>query len=178
MIDPASERYECCHEPVNGYPFCPEHGGDPEPAGEWRVEEIKALTQSKARAATVEVILNGLRAYAPDEVESYGRVEAEMIADYVVPFVADAVAQAVKERDMHAHTLEDMWHMTCEAHPWLEWPHDDCSGFGMPVSTSLWVLKEQTEENVRLVESIKELLTLAKMDKEEIARLRAALALY
>jgi len=21
--------------------------------------------------------------------------------------------------------------MICEAHPWLEWPHDDCSGPGM-----------------------------------------------
>ena len=24
--------------------------------------------------------------------------------------------------------------MVCEAHPWLEWPHDDCAGPGMPPS--------------------------------------------
>ncbi len=60
---------------------------------------------------------------------------------------ADAVAQAVKERE---HTLKDMVHMTCEAHPWLEWPHDDCAGPGMPVSASLSVLAQHAEEIARL----------------------------
>lgn len=43
----------------------------------------------------IEVIMRGLKAYAPDEVETYGHDEAEMIADYVEPFVAAEVQRAV-----------------------------------------------------------------------------------
>ena len=31
--------------------------------------------------------------------------------------------------------------MTCEEHPWLEWPHEDCLGPGMPVTASLAMLR-------------------------------------
>jgi hypothetical protein len=31
--------------------------------------------------------------------------------------------------------------MTCEKHPWLEWPHDDCAGPGTPLSDSLDLLR-------------------------------------
>jgi hypothetical protein len=51
------------------------------------------------RAEVIAVILRGLKAYAPDEVETYGHDEAEMIADYVVPYVATAIAQAVQEEN-------------------------------------------------------------------------------
>jgi hypothetical protein len=64
--------------------------------------------------------------------------------------LANAVAQAVKERESQVpeHTLDDMWHMTCEAHPWLEWPHESCPGPGMPVSASLRVLKERLRAQI------------------------------
>ena len=97
---------------------------------------------------------------------------------------ADAVAQAFTERDAEidrmTHTLEDMVHMTCEAHPWLEWPHEDCPGPGMPVSASLQVLKEQAEEIAALTDMLKEQekITLSwqrgvAQQAEEIARLKA-----
>jgi hypothetical protein len=31
---------------------------------------------------------------------------------------------------------------TCEAHPWLQWPHEECAGPGMPVGASLRLLQE------------------------------------
>lgn len=35
--------------------------------------------------------------------------------------------------------------MTCEKHPWLEWPHDDCAGPGIPLSDSLDLLRKVME---------------------------------
>jgi hypothetical protein len=32
--------------------------------------------------------------------------------------------------------------MVCEAHPWLEWPHDDCPGPGMPAKNALTLFAE------------------------------------
>lgn len=63
--------------------------------------------EARRRAEVIAVILRGLKAYAPDEVETYGHDEAEMIADYVVPYVADAVAQAVREKDEEIARLRD-----------------------------------------------------------------------
>lgn len=50
------------------------------------------MTPPRARAELLAAILNGLRAYAPDEVETYGHDEAEMIADHVEPYLTAAVA--------------------------------------------------------------------------------------
>ena len=36
--------------------------------------------------------------------------------------------------------------MTCEEHPWLEWPHEDCLGPGMPVTASLAMLRSCVAE--------------------------------
>ena len=41
--------------------------------------------------------------------------------------------------------------MTCEVHPWQEWPHDDCSGPGMPITASLEVLRNLLDPPVRSV---------------------------
>lgn len=30
--------------------------------------------------------------------------------------------------------------MICEQHPWLEWPHDDCSGPGCPPAAAASIL--------------------------------------
>ena len=48
----------------------------------------------QAREQLIAVIMQGLKAYAPDEAETYGHDEAEMVADYVSPCIAAAIEQA------------------------------------------------------------------------------------
>lgn len=49
--------------------------------------------EAEAKAA----ILRAMRIYAPDEVETYGNDEAEMIAEYVVPLIEAAHARGRAE---------------------------------------------------------------------------------
>ena len=53
--------------------------------------------EEQARERLIAVIMRGLKAYAPDETETYGHDEAEMIADYVGPYIAAALRTAREE---------------------------------------------------------------------------------
>jgi len=71
--------------------------------------------------------------------------------------------------------------MTCEKHPWLTWPHDDCAGPGMPVSASLKLLRDYQESDLAFLASMPPLneeqksriLEVLKRDEELFNQLRA-----
>jgi len=44
---------------------------------------------------------------------------------------------------------------TCEAHPWLRWPHEECAGPGMPIGASLRCLEKAESEVERLTQAKK-----------------------
>lgn len=110
--------------------------------------------EQAARAKLIETILRGLKAYAPNEIEMYGRDEAEMIADYVGPYIAAALRTA----------REEIARLQADAQCWEpDHTHDILRGDGMletrrlprvhcPACTdaALRTAREEGEEAVRM----------------------------
>ena len=92
----------------------------------------------------------------------------ERIRREVAVKVADALTQAVKERD------EDN-DLICEEHPSEEWPHDGCGAPGMPLRNALGVIKERDDQLRSTEEGWEAWKYRATQQAEEIAQLRACL---
>jgi len=57
------------------------------------------------------------------------------------------IATLEAEQDGAQRSIVDVaGDLICEAHPWLEWPHDDCAGPGMPMRNALDLLAQARRE--------------------------------
>ena len=63
------------------------------------------------------------------------------------PVLGQATVKLLRElknrREAAPEITEAMVDMICEAHPWLEWPHDDCAGPGCPPSAAMTLMKRR-----------------------------------
>lgn len=92
-------------------------------------------------------LIEQLEAHSQELTRKEGGDEAVSLIAEAINWISNHADGWVYARKMdklrQGEAATETTDMICEAHPWLEWPHDDCPGPGCPPTAAMILMKRR-----------------------------------